>query len=161
MTGEMNELRRLLDDMEICILTTVGSDGRFHARPMQLQRHDDDGVLWFATSLDTQKCADLRANPQCGVAFLKGHTYLSLSGRAELVQDRELIRKLWDVGWRAWFPEGPDEPDLVLLKVIPEHAEWVSPGAAGTAKWLFTSVKNALTRSHDEPGEKKELDLIH
>src|SRR5437763_1853086 len=116
MTGEMNELRRLLDDMEICILTTVAPDGRLHARPMQMQRHDDNGVLWFATSLDTQKCADLRANPACCVAFLKGHTYVSLSGHAELVQDREMIRKLWDVGWRAWFPEGPDEPDLVLLK---------------------------------------------
>lgn len=160
MTGDIHEFRRLLDDMEICILTTLGSDGRFHARPMQLQRYDDDGVLWFATKLDSQKCQDLRENPLCGVAFLKGHTYLSMSARAELLQDRALIRKLWDVGWRAWFPEGPDEPGLVLLKVVPEHAEWVAP-SGGTARWLFTGIKNAFTHSHEEPAPKKELDLDH
>lgn len=158
MTGEMNELRALLEDMEICILTTVDEDGRFHARPMQMQRFDQDGVLWFATSLDSQKCDQLRKNPACGVAFLKGHTYLSLSGTAALVEDRELVRKLWDASWRAWFPDGPDEPGLVLLKVTPEHAEWVAP-EGGTARWLFIGVKNALTHSHDEPAPKKELDL--
>ena len=154
----MEELRKLLDGMEICILTTLGSDGHFRCRPMQMQRHDEDGVLWFATSMDSQKIADLKANPRCGVAFLEGHTYVSLSGRAELVQDRGLVRKLWDVSWRAWFPDGPEQEDLVLLKVTPEHVEWVAP-EGGVMRWLATGVKNALTRTTEEPAPKKELDL--
>ena len=148
----------MLDGMEICVLTTLGGDGHFRSRPMQMQRHDDDGVLWFATSLDSRKCEDLREHPRCAVAFLKGHTYVSISGRAELVQDRALVRKLWNAGWRAWFPDGPEQADLVLLKIEPEHVEWVAP-EGGTVRWLVTGVKNALTHSRDEPAPKKELDL--
>lgn len=157
MDGTLDELRELLDGMEICVLTTLGSDGSFRCRPMQMQRHDG-GVLWFATSLDSQKCEDLRVSPRCGVAFVKGHTYVSISGRAELVQDRALVRELWNAGWRAWFPDGPDQPDLVLLKITPEHVEWVAP-EGGAVRWLVTGVKNALTHSKDEPAPKKELDL--
>jgi len=37
MTGSLQELRALLDGMEIGFLTTVGADGHFHSRFMQLQ----------------------------------------------------------------------------------------------------------------------------
>lgn len=55
MTGSLQEMRALLEGMEIGFLTTVGGDGHFHSRPMQLQRHDTDGTLWFATSVESHK----------------------------------------------------------------------------------------------------------
>jgi general stress protein 26 len=158
MTGSLRELRALLDGMEIGFLTTVGRDGHFHSRPMQLQRHDSDGTLWFATSLDSQKCEDLRASSRCCVAFLKSSKYVSISGSAELVKDEGMIRALWTPAWRGWFPEGPSEADLVLLRVVPEHVEYVDP-PGGTLRSLYTRVKNAVTRTRAEPAPKKELDL--
>ena len=116
----LGELRAILDGMQIGFLTTLGAEGYFHSRPMQLQRHDPDGTLWFATSLDSHKCEDLRANPRCCASFLRGSKYVSMSGTAELVKDERLIRSMWTAAWRGWFPEGPKEPDLVLLKVVPE-----------------------------------------
>jgi general stress protein 26 len=158
MKGSLDELRALLDGMEIGFLTTVGAEGHFHSRPMQLQRHDQDGVLWFATSLESHKCGDLRANPRCCVAFLKHSKYVSISGRAELVKDERLIRQMWTAAWRGWFPEGPKEPDLVLLKILPEHVEYVDP-PGGTLRSLYTRLRNALMRSRTEPAAKKELEL--
>lgn len=160
MHGDLKELSELLDAMEIAFLTTLGQDGHMRSRPMQLQRHDPDGTLWFATSLESHKCEDLRQEPRCCVAFLESSTYVSIAGRAELVKDPDLIRQMWRPTWRGWFPEGPEEPELVLLKVVPEHVEYVHP-SGGTLKSLFTRVKNALTHSHDEPAPKKELELHH
>jgi general stress protein 26 len=158
MTGSLDELRALLKGMEIGFLTTVDGGGTFHSRPMQLQRHDDDGTLWFATSLDSRKCEDLRANPRCCAAFLKSSKYVSISGSAHLVKDERMIRKLWTPAWRGWFPGGPEEPDLVLLRIVPEHVEYVDP-SGGTLRSLLTRVKNALTGSRTEPAPKKELAL--
>ena len=78
----------------------------------------------------------------------------------QLSELREMIEAMWRPTWRGWFPEGPGEPELVLVKVKPEHVEYVHP-SGGTVKSLFTRVKNALTHSHDEPAPKKELELGH
>jgi general stress protein 26 len=158
MKGTLPELRTLLDAMDIGFLTTLGGEGHFHSRPMQLQRHDPDGTLWFATSLDSHKIDDVRRDDRCCVAFLKDSSYVSISGRAELVKDKRLIEAMWKPTWRGWFPDGPGEPELVLLKVVPEHVEYVHP-SGGTVKSLFSQLKNAITHSHDEPAPKKELDL--
>src|SRR5918911_3118770 len=158
MTGSLDEMRALLAGMEIGFLTTIDAEGTFHSRPMQLQRHDPDGTLWFATSLDSRKCEDLHANPRCCVAFLKNSKYVSISGSAHLVKDERMIRILWTPAWRGWFPGGPKEPDLVLLRIVPEHVEYVDP-RGGRLRSLVTRVKNALTGSRTEPAPKKELAL--
>ncbi len=155
------EFEEVLEEFETAILTTKGTDGHLHARPMELQGHDGAEALWFATSRDSKKCDDLRGDPQVGLSFHRGEhgaDYLSISGRAELVEDRARVRELWNAGWRAWFPEGPDQPDLVLVKVVPEHAEWVKP-RGGKLRSLATMARNALTGSRQEPGEKKGLEL--
>jgi len=158
MDGQLSELREMLEEMEIAFLTTIDGDRHLRSRPMQLQRHDTDGTLWFATSLASHKIEDLRRDDRCCVAFLKNSSYVSISGRAELVKDKALIEKMWKPTWRGWFPDGPEEPELVLLKVVPEHVEYVHP-SGGTVKSLFSQLKNAITHSHDEPAPKKELDL--
>jgi general stress protein 26 len=158
MDGQLSELHEMLEHMQIAFLTTIGGDGHLRSRPMQLQRHDPDGVLWFATSLESHKIEDLRHDSRCCVAFLRNSSYVSVAGKAELVKDRKKIEELWSATWRGWFPEGPGEPELVLLKVVPEHVEYVHP-SGGTVKSLLTRVKNALTRSQEEPAPKKELEL--
>ena len=166
MDGALSELHEMLDEMEIGFLTTIGRDGHLRSRPMQLQRHDADGALWFATSLESHKIDDVRNDRRCCVAFLRDSSYVSngwkpkqyQTAAAELVKDPQLIRQMWSPAWRGWFPEGPGEPDLVLLKVVPEHVEYVHP-SGGTVKSLLTRVKNALTHSHEEPAPKKELSL--
>jgi general stress protein 26 len=158
MTGNLAELGALLDKMAVGFLTTVGREGHFHSRPMELQEHEADGTLWFATSLESHKIEDLRANPRCCVAFLKDSKYVSISGHGELVQDRARIRQMWTPAWRGWFPEGPEQKDLVLLKVVPEHVEYVDP-PGGTLRSLYTRLHNALKHEREEPAEKKELEM--
>ncbi len=95
------------------------------------------------------------------LAFHSGErdaAYLSISGRAELVQDRLLIHRMWSPGWKAWFPGGPDQEDLALVRVEVEHAEWVKP-EGGKAQVLYTMAKQALTGQRAEPAEKRELEL--
>ncbi len=161
-TGDRAEYEKLLAGYKTGILTTRGPDGHYHARPMALQEERDAGAdLWFATSRESAKIHEIEADAQVALSFHSGErdaAYLSVSGRAELVQDRVIIHRMWSPGWKAWFPEGPDQEDLALLRVEVEHAEWVKP-EGGKAEVLFTMARNALTGSRDEPGEKRELDL--
>lgn len=161
-TGDRAEYERLLSGFKTAILTTRGPDGHFHSRPMAVQEEREAGAdLWFATSRDSDKAHQIEGEAQVSLAFHSSErdaAYLSISGRAALVQDRLLIHRMWSPSWKAWFPDGPDQEDLALLRVEVEHAEWVKP-EGGKAKVLFTMARNALGGHRDEPGEKRELDL--
>lgn len=157
----IEELERLLHEFDTGILTTRGGDGHFHSRPMALQTGSVADGLWFATRDGTAKVADLEADPHCAVAFYKGGhdaTYVSVSGVGRLVRDRALVRRLWNASWRPWFPDGPEQADLLLIHLRPEHAEFVHP-STGKLKVLFTIAKRLVTHSREEPAPKIEVDL--
>ncbi|HSP78346.1 MAG TPA: pyridoxamine 5'-phosphate oxidase family protein [Myxococcaceae bacterium] len=160
--GSREELEKLLQDYDTAVLVTRGTDGHFHARPMALQKkRQATDELWFATWADTQKVDDLEHDDHCALAFHssdRSPTYVSVSGRAELVRDKETIRRLWEPSWRPWFPKGPDEEDIALIRFTPEHAEYVHP-ETGRLKVAFSTVKGLVTQKRPEPAPKKELDL--
>lgn len=160
--GDRAEYEALLGGYKTAILTTHGPDGHYHSRPMAMQeQHEAGAELWFATSRATAKVHEIETDAQVSLAFHSGErdpAYLSISGRAEIVQDRLLIHRMWSPGWKAWFPEGPDQEDLVLLRVRVEHAEWMKP-EGGKAQVLYTMAKQAVTGRREDVSEKNELDL--
>lgn len=161
MEDHRDEYLKLLDEHRTAILVTRGPDGHLHSRPMAMQGHCRGEEIWLATSADSDKCAHLAHDDQVALSFHAGEhaaAWLSVSGRCEMVRDRAKIRELWDASWKPWFPDGPEQDDLVLLRIVPEHAEWVRP-EGGKLKVLYTMAKRAATGSREEPGEKHALDL--
>ena len=54
---------------------------------------------------------------------------MSLTGQASVVDDLATKRELWNTVVEAWFPDGPEDPDVVLVRVDATSAEyWDSPG---------------------------------
>ena len=161
MQGTREEYLRLLKEHSTGVLTTRGADGHFHSRPMAMQKHRDADEIWLATLEHSDKCDHIAHDDHVALSFHAGErdaAWLSISGRCEIVRDRGKVRELWDASWKPWFPDGPEQHDLVLLKIVPEHAEWVHP-EGGTLKVLYTMAKRAATGSREEPAEKKSLDL--
>lgn len=160
--GDRQELEDLLKHHDYALLTTRGADGHFHTRPMALSKKRRSGSeIFLPTWVDTQKVQDLEADAHCSLAFHateNSSTYLSVSGIVEIVRDKQTIHDLWEPGWKPWFPKGPDEGDIALLRFIPEHAEYVHP-AGGKLKVLFSTAKALVTKQRPEPAPKKELDL--
>jgi general stress protein 26 len=128
---------------------------------MSLQDQRGPDEIWLATSARSEKCEHLAHDDHVALSFHSGEhdaAWLSISGRCEIVRDPGKVRELWNAGWKGWFPDGPDQEDLVLLRIVPEHAEWVNP-SGGRLKVLYTLAMNAVTGARDEPGEKHVLDL--
>src|SRR5690606_11742708 len=119
------------------------------SRPMATQDQDFDGDLWFFTSTASHKMAEISDDPRVCVAYSDPdkNTYVSVSGRGELVRDKGKIADLWNPVYKAWFPDGLDDPTLCLLKVSVEQAEyWDSPSStivniAGFVKAVATGKR--------------------
>lgn len=122
----IKKLRKLIRGSPVAMLTTVASDGSLRSRPMATPEGDFDGELWFFTRYHSPKSDEIQENQKVNVTYAspKNDRYLSVSGRAALVRDPEKVKELWRGALKQWFPEGKKDPELALLKVTVERAEY-------------------------------------
>ncbi|AFZ59896.1 pyridoxamine 5'-phosphate oxidase family protein [Anabaena cylindrica FACHB-243] len=130
---QIDQLRTLIKDIDHAMLTTVDDDGSLHSRPMSIFSDiDTDGILWFFTSTDSHKVFEIEHCQQVNVSFSSPdkQRYVSILGTAELVKDRNKLQEKWQPKLQTWFPQGLDEPNLALLKVNINKADyWDSPSS--------------------------------
>lgn len=155
---DLAPLRTLLKSLPVAMFNTVAHDGSVVARPLQALEFDEDGVLWFATGLDSEKATEIRVRPHVGLSFADHHAnrFVSVSGPARLVHDREKIDELWSPAMSVFFPQGKDDPNLVLVRVEIERAEYWDGPATFVGKLLYLAAA-AIT---GDPGVMSENEII-
>lgn len=116
---KVRDFAEMIKDIDICMLVTR-SNGSLHGRPMSNNgKVEFDGDTWFFSYRDSGKVREIEADPRVQLAYVateKG-TWVSIEGRAEVVEDDERKRELWDDGLKQWFTEGPEDDEVVLVKV--------------------------------------------
>jgi len=153
------ELWDKVKDVKIAMLTTIGDDGRLYSRPMYTQREGREDGLWFLTARSSAKSRQVEGREDVNVSYADAdkNVFVSVAGKARIVDDDELERELWNPLNEAFFA-GPDDPDLVLLHVEPERAEYWD-GSSGKVRQLFDLVTAAVTGRSDRLGENEKLDF--
>lgn len=154
------KLKELVEGIDFAMLTTITPEGALHSRPMSTQEMGSDGTLWFFTRANATKVDEIEHEQQVNVAYSQpqDHRYVSVSGRASLVRDAAKIRKLWKPAYKLWFPEGLDDPELALLRVQIETAEFWDANQSRMLK-LALMVKSLATGQEYEPGEHGNINL--
>ena len=154
-------LGKLIEGIDIAMLTTVGRDGYLVSRPLSTQKSSYDGRrVWFFTEADSPKIAEVRRHPKVNLAYASKdkNTYVSLAGVARVNRDRALIGQFWNDAMKAFFPKGVDDPNLVLLEVEPRTVEyWDGPGSFIGKAISFLVAR--VTRREEVMGENRLLDL--
>lgn len=156
----IKKLRDLIKDIKFAMLTTIEDDGSLRSRPMATQDCDFDGDLWFFTNAKAPKVEEVQHDQHVNVSYAEPdqQKYVSVSGTAQLVRDRSKIEELWNPLFKAWFPQGLEDPDLALLKVNVDKAEyWDSPSSkvvrlAGFLKAVATG------KPISNPGDNEKIE---
>jgi len=153
-----NKVWDLIKDIRVAMFVTQAADGKLSARPMSAVNKEFSGALWFMTAGDSPKLDEVRASQNVLVAYAepKDQNYVSVRGKAEIVTDKAKIRELWSEAARVWFPKGPDESDIALIRMDVESAEyWDAPSA--TMVYAYGYVKARLTGEPPDIGETKKV----
>ncbi|MDG2526602.1 pyridoxamine 5'-phosphate oxidase family protein [Stenotrophomonas sp. HITSZ_GD] len=157
---DIRQLAELLRDIPVAMFTTVAMDGRLVSRPLGTQEVEFDGDLWFVTAASSPKIAEIAANPRVNVAYAAPdrNTYVSVAGRAEVLQDRARVERYWSPAMQVFFPGGKDDPELRLIHVRAESAEyWNSPAGLFGAALQF--VLGAVDEEQGVLSENRVVDL--
>ncbi len=154
----IEKLNGLIKDIDFAMLTTVDTDGVLRSRPMSTQEAEFDGTLWFFTSDKTHKVEEIERDNRVNASYAepKDNVYVSVSGTASILKDKAKMEELWNPILKAWFPKGLDDPNICLLKVAVEQAEyWDSPSS--TLVQIAGFVKALVTGQRADSGENQKI----
>lgn len=146
-THDIRKLAELLEGVRVAMLTTFPpGGGKPHARPMythKIDREKFSGTLWFMTDVDSPKIAELIARPEVMLTYAAPdkNRYIVVHGTADTEKNPEVARELWNVHAKGWWPGGPDDPKLLLIRVDVTEAEyWDGPSKVSYLASLFKAV---------------------
>ena len=145
MAEDIDRVWDLMESISICMLTTW--DGEWtHARPMAAHVRRRDNAIHFLTDVRWHKDDEIARYPKVCLAFAESRAqkYVSLTGVAEVSNDRARIHELWSMPAKAWW-DSAEDPNIRVLTVSPHDAEyWDSPGTlASYLKMAAAAVSDA------------------
>ena len=162
---KLDDLYKLIDDMEVCLFTTRRGDGRLVTRPMQVQERTSGTDLWFVTDVEANKLDELATDPHVNLGFYSNRSreWVSVSGKAIISRDRDLIEAMYKPDWKAWFPEeggdrtgGPEDPRIALVLVEALSVIYFKKTRPQPVV-LFEIAKAMVTGSTPHLGEERML----
>ncbi len=158
-TEATQKMWEMMKSISFAMLTTEDDDN-LRARPMVAAQSEFDGTLWFFTRASSHKVDEVNQDQRVGVTYAdpSKQDYVSLSGRAKLVRDKSAIDAHWGESMRTWFPKGKDDPDIALLKVDVNMAEyWDAPNS--TMLHAYGYLKAVVTGEAPHPRGNEKVRL--
>jgi general stress protein 26 len=156
-SDEAERVWKLMEDIGFCMLSSMDGE-EIRARPMAAHVEREEARLLFLTDKDSHKEEEIAARPNVGLAFAdtNAHSYVAVTGRASLSNDREKIRELFAFPAKAWW-DSPEDPNIRLLIVRPNDAQyWDSPGKLRS---YVTMAAAALTSARPDMGANAKVEL--
>jgi general stress protein 26 len=150
----------LIEDIPVAMVVTHEGQGQnLRARPMAVRPARDEGAIFFLTDAGTPKAEEVRRNQSVCLALSdnKNQKYVSISGHAEMIDDRARVEKYWSVYDKAFWSDKND-PQIRILRVTPERAEfWEGSGKVLTTVKLVAAIASGQRMDHLGENEKVEF----
>jgi general stress protein 26 len=160
-----NQARERLWDLvkshRFAMMTTRRDDDALRSRPMTTIEHAGDDSLWFFAKSDMSVSEDLEHHSQVCLSYAESSKpdFVCVSGEAAIVSDAAKKRALWSKGVQAWFPEGPDAPNVILIKVQPQHAEYWDTKSSKLVQLFSYAKAVASGKPPSNIGEHRDVPL--
>lgn len=155
----IENLRDIIDDIRVAMLTTHDVAGAMHARPMWTAKTEFDGDLWFFTDQAKVMVDEIKNDPTVNVSYCcpVSKRYATLSGKAEVIRDRRKIESLWEPEYAEWFPANLESEDLSLLKITVDRAHYWDHHQKKVYEWI-DSVKSFVTGQNQSSAAEGRID---
>ncbi len=156
---KLKKLWDMIKSINVAMLTSEDG-GHLRSRPMVASQKEFTGTLYFFTHASSHKTTEVEKKNQVCVSYADSgsQNYVSLSGSTAVKQDAALIKDHWSEAMRTWFPKGQDDPDVALLEVTIEQAEyWDAPSS--TMLHLYGYAKAVVTGEPPHPGGNEKVSL--
>ncbi|GAA5866956.1 hypothetical protein JCM1840_005919 [Sporobolomyces johnsonii] len=156
---------KIMAEAKFAMLTTRAQDGSLHSRAMS-PASSQGLVFSFIANTDSGKFDELEHDENVNVSWSDPSTtdWASAAGRAKVIKDVEVIKKLWHPALKAWFGDKkdgvhtgePEDPRVAVLEVIPSEIRyWVKTRTS--LGQTVEVLKGAVTGETASPGHLRVI----
>jgi general stress protein 26 len=156
----IKKLKELVDEVSICMFTTLDDEANLSSRPMFTSSIDEEGNLWFFTNEFSEKISDLSKDNMVHLIYSHPvrNIYVDVKGVCSVIIDQTKMKELWDTKLETWFPAGLDDPKLCLIKVSTETALFWNHSSSKMGL-LFQMIRSITKGDKYKENERGKLDL--
>jgi general stress protein 26 len=125
-TAAIEKLKEIAEKIDMCMFCTLPENFPLETRPMSTQKVDDDGNIWFLSSIDSHKNDEIKQDAHVQLIYSdpESMSFMTVNGTASISRDKKKIEELWKVHAKIWFTEGKDDPRITVIKVTPADAHY-------------------------------------
>ena len=148
----------MAEKVRICLFNTLGPKDTISSRPMGTAKIEEDGSIWFFTNEYSLKTKEISKDNEVNLGYSdpSSNTYIYVNGKAELIDDQVRKEAYWSPAIKAWFPEGVEDPNLILIKVTPNTAEYWDSSSSKMVV-AFQMLKAIVTGDTPDMGEHEKI----
>jgi general stress protein 26 len=159
--GSVEKIKELAKD-KICLFCTY-ENNEIVSRPMATQGIDNNGTIWFFSRKDSDKNIQVEQENKVYLMYMdpSSNQYLSLTGTAAIVTDRKKIEELWSPIAKAWFEEGKDDPQLTLIKVMPQEGHYWDTKNGKLVSMIKIAAAALTGKQNNDGGVEGDLKLAN
>ena len=156
----LQKFHDLVDDVHICMFTTIDNNGEVMSRPMWTVKIDEEGNVWFFTNEFSEKVQEVSKDSVVNLIYAHPgkNIYVNVKGTCAIIIDKSKMKDLWKPAMKEWFPEGLDDAKLCLLKVNTENAHYWNT-SSGKVATILKSIKAIAKGDSLKEEETGKLDL--
>ncbi|WP_201534630.1 pyridoxamine 5'-phosphate oxidase family protein [Psychrobacter ciconiae] len=159
---QLEKINAIIKDVKFAMMSAVNKKGDLHAWPMTTTETDlNKKEIWFIGDKTSPVVQDLAENSHVGLTYASKDekNYVSLSARAELVDDKVKLDELWSPMDSAFFEHGKEDEKVQLIKVVPHGAEcWIS-GNSMVNMFKMTAAAVQDGKTAEDMGETFKIEL--
>jgi general stress protein 26 len=154
--------RETVDAVPTCLAITIDSNGDANARAINTSKLTDEWTLRFMTDRRTRKVGEIAQRGRMTLVYYHeaGGAYVTLVGRARIIEDVAVKQEVWRPANFKWHPGGPTDPNVVLVEFVAERIEtWNTPGqiVPDPTKGLWAAVLTRDANGWRHAGTTQEL----
>ena len=156
----VKKIKDFVNDIKVCMFCTNVTHLPFRTRPMSTLEVDEEGNLWFFSAKSSDKNDEIKDNDTVQLIYAKNSDahFLTITGKATMVQDQTKKDEMWNPIGKAYFPGGKDDPDLALIKVKPVAAHYWDTVYGKMVTWLKMAT-SAVTGNQADVGVEGKLKI--
>jgi general stress protein 26 len=116
--GDLAAVAERMRELDICMLSTRTDDG-IATRPMSNNAQVEyDGDTWFFARRASAVVRQIETDPTVALGYIATErgTWIAIDAEAAIDDDANHKRERWFEELRRWFENGPDDPEVVLIR---------------------------------------------
>jgi general stress protein 26 len=154
------KIKELAEAARTCMMITKLQTVPLSIRPMATQKVDEQGNVYFLSVKDSDAIEHINASPEMTLTYSNDSKseYLALHGKGEVYRDQAQIDDMWNSYVKTWFPEGKEDPNIMIIRFSPESGHYWDT-QHGKVVQLLGMVYGAVTGKETDDSLEGELNL--